>query len=133
VRTYIKMTLGVVPACLLTMSGLVAAPVLVTTHQKVLVISALLGTCGLIWSFVTYSRRTAVFVLALLVVGILAVLVGGIGGALSALARDVHYDRLGSPLGLSLRLLLVSWLFLGPTIVGLSQANRAVRVLRGVG
>jgi hypothetical protein len=99
--------------------------------QKVGLASAVLGTCGLIWSLVGYSRRTAALVLILLLVGVVGVL-AGLYGAINASARAADNNNLGSPGAISLRLLAMSWLLLGPAIVGLVQARRAVQVLRAV-
>ena len=129
---YAKFVLGVVPGGLLLLTGLAFAGLVSTPYQKGLLISAVLGMCGMIWSLIGYSRSRAALVLVMLLVGVLGVLVGGGVGAISALRTDAYNDNIGSPLVLLLRLLLVSWLILGPAVVGLVQARRAVQALRAV-
>jgi hypothetical protein len=87
-RVFGQIVLGVIPACVMTLSGLMFA-------------------------------------------GAISV-VGGVTGAIAALAVDARNNRLGSPLALLLRLLVTSWLILGPATVGLLQARRAVQTLRAV-
>ena len=123
---------GVIPSILMTVGGLSFAGYISSTYQWVLLASALLGTSGLIWALVGYTRIAAPAVLILLVIGVFGIVVGGLGGALSALAADVQNKQLGSPLGLLLRALLVAWLVLGPASVGLIQAHAALRRIRAV-
>ena len=125
-----KIVFGVIPACLFLVMGLAYASLISTTYQKGLLATAVLGSCGLIWSLVGYSRRTAALVLVMLLVGVLGVLVGGVVGAIDGLVTAAHNSNTGSPLAVLLRALLLSWLILGPAVVGLVQARRAVRVLR---
>lgn len=93
---------------------------------------AVLGSCGLIWSLVGYSRRVAALVLVLLLLGVLGVLVGGLIGAVDGFITAAHNKSIGSPLAALLRGLLLSWLILGPAVVGLVEARRAVRLLRAI-
>jgi hypothetical protein len=127
-----KIVFGVIPACFLLIMGLVFAGLVSTTYQKGLLATAVLGSCGLIWSLVGYSRRTAALVLVLLLFGVLGVLVGGLVGGVDGFVTAAHNNTIGSPLTVLLRALLLGWLILGPALVGLVEARRAVRVLRAV-
>ena len=131
-RIFVQVVLGLVPACLVTLSGLLFLGLISTTFQQILIVSAVLGTSGLIWSLVGYSRKTAVLVLVLLLVGIGGVLLGGLTGAISGLMIASGNGQLGSPASLLLRLLVACWIIFGPTAVGLYQARRAIQVLRVV-
>ena len=131
-RTSAKLIFGVVPACLLTLTGLLFFGLVATWYQKALLASAIIGTCGLLWSLAGYSRKMAVLVLVMLVVGIIGVLVGGLGGAISAFARAATNENLGPPGAILVRILIICWLTLGPTVVGFGQAMQAARVLRAV-
>jgi hypothetical protein len=130
-RTGFKIVFGLIPACLLTLAGLAFANLISTTYQTVLLTAGLAGTCGLVWSLVGHSRKAAPVVLLMLFIGMAGVLVGGISGAISALEIDRYNGQLGSPAELTLRLMAVAWFILGPTVVGLVQARRAIQMLRG--
>jgi hypothetical protein len=127
-----KIVFGVIPAGLFLAVGLVFAGLISTTYQKGLLATAVLGSCGLIWSLVGYSRRSAALVLVLLLIGVLGMLVGGLIGAVDGFVTAAHNNTIGSPVAVLLRGLLLSWLILGPAVVGLVEARRAVRVLRAV-
>jgi len=127
-----KIVLGIIPACLFLVMALVFAGLISTTYQKGLLVAAVLGSCGLIWSLVGYSRRAAALVLALLLIGVLGVLVGGLVGAVDGFVTAAHNNTTGSSLAVLGRALLLSWLILGPAVVGLVEARGAVRVLRAV-
>jgi hypothetical protein len=127
-----KIVFGVIPASLFVMMGWVFFGLTSTGYQKGLLATAVLGSCGLIWSLVGYSRRTAALVLVLLLVGVLGVLVGGLVGAVDGFVTAAHNNTIGPPLSVLLRALLLCWLILGPVVVGLLEARRAVRVLRAV-
>jgi hypothetical protein len=131
-RVASKIVLGVVPACLITLSALLFGVFITSEFQKFLLASALLGTTGLIWSIVGYSRKSAAVVLTLLLIGIVGILWAGIYGELSGLQADAQNGKLDTSISLLFRLLISSWLILGPAFVGAIQANRAVRCLRGV-
>ena len=94
------------------------------------VAAALMGTTGLIWSVIGHSKKSAPLVLALLVIGIVSVLAGGVPGAFFGLENDLRNDNLGSPVDVALRLFVVSWLVVAPAIVGFFQARRAIEMLR---
>jgi hypothetical protein len=127
-----KIVFGVLPAGLFLLTGSVAVGLISSTHQKALLATGVLGSCGLIWSLLGYTRRTAAVVLLLLLLGVLGVLVGGLWGAIDGFVRAAHNNTMGSPLEVALRVVLLSWLILGPAVVGLVEACRAVRVLRAV-
>lgn len=124
-----QLLFGVIPACLLTMMGIAFAGLASSTLQKILIAGAVIGTCGLIWSLVGYSRKAAAVVLCALLVGIAGALSGGLIAVVTALGR---YDQLGMSATL-LQLLLASWICLGPAIVGILQARRAAQRLRTAG
>ena len=131
-RNLAKIALGVVPACLLTLTGLAFLGLAASPYQKALIASAVIGTCGLLWSLIGYPRKMAVLILVMLVVGITGVLVGGLGGGMSALPRHVTHQSLASVAALSVRILIMCWLILGPAVVGFVQALQAARVLRAI-
>lgn len=124
-----RILLGVIPACLMTLGGLFFIPALVTTTQKVLVAMSVVGTAGLIASFANYRRGMAPLILCTLLIGIIAMLVGGGGGAVSAVAIDVANHRL-SWKGAVFRIVSQAWLVLGPITVGIIQAVSSVRKMR---
>jgi hypothetical protein len=131
-RASTQIFLGIAPAVLLTVGGLLLADVASSAYHWALLTSALLGTIGLIWALKGYARQIAPVVLLLLLVGVLGILIGGFGGALSAVAVDAQNHRLGTPLNLLLRGLLLGWLIVGPAAVGVLQARIAFRRMRAV-
>lgn len=130
-----KYLLGVVPAVILFTLALFGAPFLfllvgASLLTVALVLSALLGMCGLVWSFIGYSRKTAALVLVLLLIGVLGALAGAYIGPLGGtLLWDASNGQLEPLPWLLLKVLLLSWLFLGPAVVGLMQARRVAGVL----
>jgi hypothetical protein len=129
-RTATKVILGVVPACLMTTGGLLFSGFIATAYQWSLLAAAMIGTAGLIWSLTNYPHKIALLVLVSLLVGIVGILVGGLGGAASAFAIDVHNGRVGSPVVLVLRMLLIGWLVIGPIAVAIIQARHSLLRLR---
>lgn len=122
-----KYLLGMVPAVILLTLALFGAPFLGPT----LAVSALLGMCGLIWSFIGYSRKTAALVLLLLLIGVFTVLGGTYVGPLSVFLSDARSGELGALPSVMLRVMLLSWLFLGPAVLGVMQVWRVAGVLWG--
>src|SRR4029078_13196203 len=111
-----KIVFGVIPACFLLIMGLVFAGLVSTTYQKGLLATAVLGSCGLIWSLVGYSRRTAALVLVLVFFGVLGVLVGGLVGAVDGFVTAAHNNTIGSPLTVLLSAMIMRSLVLAPVI-----------------
>lgn len=126
-----KYLLGVVPAVFLLLLALIGAPFLArgSFFGMVMVLSAVLGMSGLVWSFLGYSRKKAALVLLLLLIGVLAVLGVAYAGPFLALLRETRNDQLRAHPWTVLKILLLSWLFLGPAVVGLMQAWRVAGVL----
>ena len=129
-RTATKVILGVVPACLMTGGGLLFSGFIATAYQWSLLAAAMIGTAGLIWSLTDYPRKTALLVLVSLLIGMVGMLVGGLGGAVSAFANDVYNGRVGSPVVLVGRVLLIGWLVIGPVAIAIIQARHSLLRLR---
>jgi hypothetical protein len=95
--------------------GLLSGP---SRWQLVLVFCAVFGTVGMVWAVVGYSRKAALYVLILLVLGTLAAM----AGALNFVALRVMEFRMspGGPPPLPIwQILLGSWVFCGPPVVGI--------------
>jgi hypothetical protein len=114
----------------MTGGGLLFAGFIATAYQWLLLAAAIVGTSGLIWSLTDYPRKKALLVLISLVVGMVGMLVGGLGGAVSALANDLYNERLASSAVLVLRVLLVGWLVIGPVAISAIQARHSLLRLR---
>ena len=129
-RTITKVLLGAVPACIITFSGLGFIGIAATPYHWFLLSAGLVGTAGLIWSLTNYPRRASLLVLSALLIGIGGMLVGGLGGAVSAFANDVYNNRIPSPMLLIARIALVGWLVLGPIVVGIVQVGQSLLRMR---
>ncbi len=131
-RPAAQVILGVVPAILLTLGGLLFAGFISSAHQWLLLTCGVIGTGGLVWALVGYSRTAAPAVTAMLVVGLVGILWGGGSAAISALTRDAANHQSGSPLAMLLRIAVSAWLILGPAVVGIQDIRVALRRIRSV-
>jgi hypothetical protein len=129
-RPSTKVLLGVMPACVMALGAIAFVRFAATPYQWFLLVAAIVGISGLIWSLTDYSHKTALLVLAALVIGTAGMLIGGLGGAIAAFENDVYNKREISPMLVIGRALLVGWLVMGPVAVGIVQARQSLLRIR---
>lgn len=120
----IQICLGVLPATFMTAAGSAFISIHPNGRNLLLLACGFMGTSGLIWFLIGFSRRSAPVVLALLLAGIL--------GMLPLALRAVPRLFSEAEPGRIMEALLMSWLLLGPVIVGVYQSRVALRRLRAV-